>query len=82
MPGAVVFPTRFLEAESAGGNFLFSKDRIPYVSSPVSSAHFDAPADDPVPFLSALQPSCGEFPSPAFPSLAATDASPCEQIYD
>ncbi|GAA5822012.1 hypothetical protein JCM11251_004824 [Rhodosporidiobolus azoricus] len=25
----VVFPTRFLEAESAGGNFLFSKDRIP-----------------------------------------------------
>ncbi|KWU47456.1 phospholipase D [Rhodotorula sp. JG-1b] len=32
----VVFPTRFLEAESAGGNFLFSKDRIPYVTnSPV-----------------------------------------------
>ncbi|GEM08475.1 phospholipase D [Rhodotorula toruloides] len=27
----VVFPTRFLEAESAGGNFLFSKDRIPSV---------------------------------------------------
>ncbi|BGP15028.1 hypothetical protein JCM10213_002827 [Rhodosporidiobolus nylandii] len=25
----IVFPTRFLEAESAGGNFLFSKDRIP-----------------------------------------------------
>ncbi|POY74084.1 hypothetical protein BMF94_2896 [Rhodotorula taiwanensis] len=25
----VVFPTRYLEAESAGGNFLFSKDRIP-----------------------------------------------------
>ncbi|GAA5892771.1 uncharacterized protein JCM6883_007468 [Sporobolomyces salmoneus] len=25
----VVFPTRFLEAESAGSNFLFSKDRIP-----------------------------------------------------
>ncbi|GAA5892364.1 hypothetical protein JCM5296_003579 [Sporobolomyces johnsonii] len=25
----VVFPTRFLEAESANGNFLFSKDRIP-----------------------------------------------------
>ncbi|GJN89825.1 hypothetical protein Rhopal_002814-T1 [Rhodotorula paludigena] len=25
----VIFPTRFLEAESAGGNFLFSKDRIP-----------------------------------------------------
>ncbi|GAA5971879.1 hypothetical protein JCM11641_001553 [Rhodosporidiobolus odoratus] len=27
----VVFPTRFLEAESAGGNFLFSKDRIPCI---------------------------------------------------
>ncbi|GAA6060274.1 hypothetical protein JCM10212_003974 [Sporobolomyces blumeae] len=25
----VIFPTRFLEAESAGSNFLFSKDRIP-----------------------------------------------------
>ncbi|SGY80044.1 BQ5605_C008g05292 [Microbotryum silenes-dioicae] len=28
----VVFPTRFLEAESAGGNFLFSKDRLPPLS--------------------------------------------------
>ncbi|GAA5854566.1 hypothetical protein JCM8547_004887 [Rhodosporidiobolus lusitaniae] len=28
----VVFPTRFLEAESLGGNFLFSKDRIPPIA--------------------------------------------------
>ncbi|KAL8280164.1 hypothetical protein RQP46_007494 [Phenoliferia psychrophenolica] len=25
----VIYPTRFLEAESEGGNFLFSKDRLP-----------------------------------------------------
>ncbi|KAI5474220.1 phospholipase D, partial [Pseudohyphozyma bogoriensis] len=26
---SLIYPTRFLEAESAGGNFLFSKDRLP-----------------------------------------------------